>query len=122
MDLEKMLQEAVAKALEAQKPAAEAQPEMVSKAQVEEMLTALRAEYDAKLTELTAKAEAAEREGLGRKAVVGAGDELTLETDPVAYIVKKSRTVDAHGSQYTADEKAFIANLTMTAILDGLKD
>jgi hypothetical protein len=119
-EIEKMLADAVKKALEgitppAATPAA-AQPEMVSKADVEALFASLKTE----LTEMVTKALPAREEGTGRKGEV-TEPVLTLESDPANYLVKKAHAIKDE-SEWTFEEKAVIAGITFEALSQGLRN
>jgi hypothetical protein len=94
--------------------------EVVTKADVEAQFGAFKSEISALVADMVAKALPTDREGTGRKGTVETG-ELTLESDPIQFLVKKART-GASTEDYTQDEKAVLAGLTLAAILDGMKE
>ena len=83
------------------------QGEMVSKADVEGMLTNLKNELTSAVDEMVKKALPLDRDGVGRKEVVKTPEEAAredFENDPSAFLVRKGEAV-------TPEEKAVVLAL-----------
>ena len=93
--IQKLLADAEA-ALQAERAAGQAaqpaSPQTVDLAPVVEK--AFGAEIAKQVAEQVQKALAESREGVGRSGVSGAPSGPTLESDPVAYLIKKAESVD----------------------------
>lgn len=119
--IQAMIQKAFADAKEAEVQKATPAP---TPALTPEQLTAVLTEHsssilsqiDSKIEDVK-KAFSYDREGVGRVgSVTTPADER--DADPAAYIVKKAQA----GDTLDATDKALIASLTLTAIMDGMRD
>lgn len=104
MDLEKMLEAAIQKALASQMPQNEQQvvkADEVAATVLESVKSELPALVKAAVKEIE------DREGVGSKRELPAA-EPTLESDPVAYLIKKAKTVKST-DDWSVEEKGVIA-------------
>lgn len=121
MELEEMLAKAIENILAKQQAETQAQaPEMVSKADVEAQFATYKAEVATLITETVAKAFGElSREGVGRKGTV-LSEEEQAEKDPIAYLVKKAQ--GRSFEEMDIRERRAVANLTLAALTDGMKE
>lgn len=120
MELEEMLAKAIENILAKQQATTQAQPEMVSKAEVETRFAEYKTEIATLMTETVAKALGEmSREGIGRQGTV-LTEEEQAEKDPIAFLAKKAAAKPF--DELEAPERRAIAYLTVQALAAGMKE
>lgn len=109
-------------ALEAQKlQKAEADAQTITKADLGEILgefkTSLLGEVNITIQKAIPADPTETRDGVGRQGTIQkASGEITLESDPVAYLVKKAESDE----DWSLQEREVVSGLTLKGLLDGL--
>lgn len=114
MELEQMLEAAMKKVLSEQTQASTPDVAELVKKAIDESKAEMLKEVEA----MVAKAMPVDRQGAGR---VGTVDTVTLESDPIAFLVAKARTIKSE-DEWTDDEKAVIGGAWRAALIDGMHD
>ena len=115
MDLEAMLADQISKAVAGAIPA-----DTANKNDVQAAIDALKAELPALVK--AAVAEAApelDRQGVGSRNMVGSEPELTLDSDPVNFLLKKAGSVKST-DEWTDAEKAVINGIWNRYMTQGM--
>ena len=70
------------------------------------------------LIEMAQKAIHLDRQGIGSQAKVG---ELTLESDPIAYLTKKAGAIKSD-SEWTLEEQGVLGQIFHAVLCEGMND